>query len=170
MNLDKLFNPGSVAIIGASPKEGSAGGRILSNLIEGGFEGPIYPINRTYAEVMGLTAYPDLSSVGEPVDLAMVAVTQPPFKERILGETRLIHEPYGKSAELAIFIGDRWQGKGLGRKLLEVLIEVARGRGLKKITGWVMRENKNMLRLCESLGFIKSFSHEEGAQRVEIEL
>ena len=103
-------------------------------------------------------------------ELAMVAITQPPFKERILGESRLIHELTGESAEFAIIVGDRWQGKGLGRKLLEVLIGIARERGIRRVNGFIMPENKNMIKLCEKLGFHKSYDRNLGTHIVEIEL
>jgi acetyltransferase len=103
-------------------------------------------------------------------ELAMVAITQPPFKERILGESRLIHELSGEAAEFAIIVGDRWQGKGLGRKLLEVLIGIARERGIRRVNGFIMPENKNMIKLCEKLGFQKSYDRDLGTHIVEIEL
>jgi acetyltransferase len=103
-------------------------------------------------------------------ELAMVAITQPPFQERILGESRLVHELTGDAAEFAIIVGDRWQGKGLGRKLLELLIDIARERGIQRVKGFIMPENINMIKLCEKLGFIKSHDRDLGTFIVEIEL
>ena len=50
--LDHFFRPESVAVIGASEKEGGIGGRLVQNLIRGGFAGNIYPINRNYPKFM----------------------------------------------------------------------------------------------------------------------
>jgi hypothetical protein len=52
-NLDALFNPGSVALIGASVKAGSVGCIVAQNLLRGGFAGPIWFVNPKYASVAG---------------------------------------------------------------------------------------------------------------------
>ena len=56
-NLDALFNPKAVAIIGASVKELSIGNIIIKNLLHYKYSGPIYPINPKVDEVRGLKAY-----------------------------------------------------------------------------------------------------------------
>lgn len=73
-SLRPLFEPVSVAVIGASRKPTSLGQRVLSNLVQGGFNGPVYPINPYAKHVLSIRAYPSLEAVGEPVDLAVVAV------------------------------------------------------------------------------------------------
>jgi acetyltransferase len=73
LNLDKIFNPKTVAIIGASDEEGTVGYALLKNFRELGFEGRIYPVNIKKSEVMGLKAYPTVEQVPEPVDLAVIA-------------------------------------------------------------------------------------------------
>ena len=55
--LDSLFRPKSAAVIGASTKEFSIGNRVIRNLIEFGFKGPIYPINPKADEVRGVKAF-----------------------------------------------------------------------------------------------------------------
>lgn len=67
-----LFEPESVAVIGASPKEGKVGNTILKNIITG-FKGRIYPVNPSYSEIFGLRCYPSILEVPE-VDLAVIAV------------------------------------------------------------------------------------------------
>lgn len=69
-----ILEPRSVAVIGASRQSGSVGNRILMNIIESGFKGPVYPINPKASEINGLKCYPSILSVEEPVDLAVVAV------------------------------------------------------------------------------------------------
>jgi acetyltransferase len=73
LNLDKIFNPKTVAIIGASDEEGTVGHALMKNFKELGFEGRIYPVNIKKSEVMGLKAYPTVEQVPEPVDLAVIA-------------------------------------------------------------------------------------------------
>ena len=72
--LDALLEPKSVAVIGASRTPGKVGHEILANLIEGGFEGDIVPINPTSNEVLGRTCYPDLKTSGKQIDLSVIAV------------------------------------------------------------------------------------------------
>ncbi|MFC7045658.1 acetate--CoA ligase alpha subunit [Halobacteriaceae archaeon GCM10025711] len=68
-----LFSPERVAVIGATEREGSIGRAIVDNLRDG-FDGEVVPVNPNYDEVLGLTAYGDLGSIPEPVDLAVVVV------------------------------------------------------------------------------------------------
>ena len=62
-SLDHLFRPRSVAILGASDDPTRISGRPVRYLIEGGFAGPIYPVNPNRQTVQGLKAYPSLSDV-----------------------------------------------------------------------------------------------------------
>ena len=71
--LDVLFKPGSVAVIGATEREGSVGRALLSNLQIPAFHGKIYPVNPQHANILGLAAYPSIGDVPEPVDLAVIA-------------------------------------------------------------------------------------------------
>jgi acetate---CoA ligase (ADP-forming) len=75
--LRALFEPGSIAVLGASSDPSKIGGRPISFLRDNGFTGSIYPINPRHHEIQGLAAFPSLSDVGHPVDLALVAVPQP---------------------------------------------------------------------------------------------
>ncbi len=72
--LDPVFNPSSVAIIGASRRDGTIGNQVTKNLIEGGFPGPIYPINPGSDEILGLKAYPSVLDVPGPVDAAVYCI------------------------------------------------------------------------------------------------
>lgn len=70
--LDVIFSPKSVALIGATEREGSVGRTILWNLMTNSFGGTIFPINPKRASVMGIKAYPSISEVPEKVDLAII--------------------------------------------------------------------------------------------------
>ncbi|MBN1485118.1 MAG: acetate--CoA ligase [Chloroflexia bacterium] len=72
--LEALFQPRSVAVIGASSTPGKMGYILMDNIIRGGFEGEIYPINPKGGEIMGRTAYPTILDVPEGVDLAVIVV------------------------------------------------------------------------------------------------
>src|SRR5215204_3276987 len=72
--LSKLLRPRSVAVVGASERAGSTGLRLLQHLRLGGFDGPIYPINPRYPEILGIKCYPSLSDVPGPIDAMFVAL------------------------------------------------------------------------------------------------
>lgn len=74
LGLDALWKPGSVAIVGASSDSRRFGGRPIQYLREGGFEGPIYPVNPVRDHIQGLKAYASLEDVPGPVDCAILAV------------------------------------------------------------------------------------------------
>jgi acetyl coenzyme A synthetase (ADP forming)-like protein len=69
-----FFEPRSVAVIGASRERGKIGSEILNNLAQAGFAGPIRVVHPKAAEIQGYPAYPTVSDIPGPVDLAMVVV------------------------------------------------------------------------------------------------
>jgi acetyltransferase len=71
-NLESLFRPGSVALIGASDKPGSLGSTVLRNLCEAGFAGPIMPVNPKHRLLKGLETYPTIASLPIAPELAVV--------------------------------------------------------------------------------------------------
>jgi acetyl coenzyme A synthetase (ADP forming)-like protein len=73
-SLRPFFRPRGVAVIGASRKPESIGFRLLDSLIQGGFPGPIYPVNPQAKEIHGLQAYPSVRDLPDPVDLGVIAV------------------------------------------------------------------------------------------------
>ncbi|OKH27822.1 bifunctional acetate--CoA ligase family protein/GNAT family N-acetyltransferase [Chroogloeocystis siderophila] len=78
--LDAIFAPKTVAIIGATEKPDSVGRTVLWNLISNPFGGTVFPVNPKRSSVLGIKAYPNIATVPEPVDLAVVvtpAVTVP---------------------------------------------------------------------------------------------
>jgi acetyltransferase len=73
-NLDRIFSPASIAVIGASERPGSLGAALMRNLIQGGFPGRLFPVNPKYRQVMGLPAAAAIQDLDARVDLAVVAV------------------------------------------------------------------------------------------------
>ncbi len=71
--MKNFFEPDSVAIIGASHKKGKLGRIILENFIYGNFKGNVYPVNPNTEPILGNDAYPNLKSIPEKVDLAVIA-------------------------------------------------------------------------------------------------
>lgn len=71
-NLKSLFSPRSVAVIGATPRKNAVGSVVMHNLLEGGFEGPVLPVNPNHESVAGVLCYPDIESLPKPPDLAVI--------------------------------------------------------------------------------------------------
>ena len=76
-NLDKIFEPQRVAVIGASDTPTSVGYTVLRNLIGSGFHGVVYPINSKREAVQGIHAYKDVSSLPHVPDLAVICTPAP---------------------------------------------------------------------------------------------
>ena len=76
-DINAIFKPKTVAVIGASPDAKKIGHQIIKNIIEGGFEGGIIPINPKATEVLGCKAYKSLSDVAVGVDLVVIAIPAP---------------------------------------------------------------------------------------------
>lgn len=93
-----------------------------------------------------------LTQVDYPRELALAAVTVLEGREKLLGVARYALEPDG-GCEFAIVVADAWQGCGIGRRLLQQLIEAARAAGVTRITGLVLSTNAGMLRFARALGF-----------------
>ena len=73
-HLNSFFRPGSIAVIGASRKKGSLGRMLIERLLRYEFEGAIYPVNPKADSICGLPVIPDLESLPENIDLAVVLV------------------------------------------------------------------------------------------------
>ncbi|HLG94259.1 MAG TPA: CoA-binding protein, partial [candidate division Zixibacteria bacterium] len=72
--LDYIFRPRSVAVVGASPKKGTIGRELLHNIIEGGFNGSVFPVNPNYPVIHSVKCYPKVSEIPDTVDLAIIIV------------------------------------------------------------------------------------------------
>jgi len=75
--LNAIFNPESVAVIGATERPGSVGRTVLWNLISSPFGGTVFPINPKRHSILGIRAYPDVAAVPEAVDLAIIVIPAP---------------------------------------------------------------------------------------------
>jgi len=95
-------------------------------------------------------------------EMAFVAVREEGGREIEIGVARYVANPDAQTCEFAIVVAEAWHGKGLGRRMLERLIEVARSRGLKAMVGHVLAVNQSMLALCGKLGFEVSDHPDDG--------
>lgn len=85
--------------------------------------------------------------------IAMVAEVKENGERKIIGVVRLILNPDFNSGEVAALVHDRFQRKGVGQKLMEAVIKIARWKGLHEIYGEVLTDNQKMLGLCRKLGY-----------------
>ena len=104
-------------------------------------------------------------------DMALIATTTIEGAETAIGVTRYARLADDVSCEFAITVADAWQGRGIGRQLLAMLVDAARGHGMRRIIGDVLATNTPILRLAHSQGF-RIERHPEGAElrRVVLEL
>lgn len=86
-------------------------------------------------------------------EMALIATIESDGAEKQIGVARYVTTLGEESCEFAIVIADDWQGRGLATRLLKSLIDIARDRRLRFMEGVVLRENRNMLSLAESIGF-----------------
>jgi acetyltransferase len=81
--------------------------------------------------------------------------------ERLVGVSRYITNPDASSCEFSLLVADTMKGKGLGSRLMESIIDVARDKGLAEIEGLVLANNQSMLKLMKSLGFtVKKYAED----------
>jgi acetyltransferase len=99
-------------------------------------------------------------------EIAIIAELKQGDKQ-IIGVVRVIVDPDGKSGEFAVLVSDKWQGFGLGSKLMDSIIEVAKDLCLKKIYGHVIASNHKMLNLITEKGF-KTESFDEDTVKVSL--
>jgi acetyltransferase len=126
--LDAIFRPKTVAVIGATEKEGSVGRTILWNLISTTFGGTIFPVNPTRSSVLGIKAYPNISAVPEQVDLAIIVTPAPTVPD-------LIDECVAAGVEGAIIISAGFKETGPEGAALEERILAKARAGQMRIIG-----------------------------------
>ncbi len=121
-SLRAIFAPNSVAVIGATEKEGRVGRTVLWNLISNPFGGTVYPINKRHNQVLGIKAYPNVARVPEPIDLAVIvtpAATVP----------GVVSECVAAGVKGAIIISAGFKEAGeAGVELERQIAETARGK------------------------------------------
>ena len=102
-------------------------------------------------------------------EIAIVAEVRENEKRKLIGIGRLIVDREFKSGEYAVLVHDNYQSKGLGYKLVDVIIGIAEEKGLERIWGEVLTENEKMLTVCRRLGFTAQRTPDE-VTKVVLEL
>lgn len=99
-------------------------------------------------------------------EFSFVAITRNGGRERIIGEARMSRLPDLESAEMAVMVGDQWQGQGIGKTLCLHCLKIAKELGIKKMYMEVLQVNARMLHSAEKLGFRKISSDEDSVKVV----
>jgi len=125
--LELLFNPSSVALIGASNNVWKSGGFFLKSLVDNGFQGQLYPVNPRESEICGLRAYPSVLDIPGEVDLAIVTIPASATEEAM-----------SQCAEKGVrFVVMHAAGFGEtgdeGRRLEDRVIQIARRGGVRVV-------------------------------------
>jgi acetyltransferase len=74
VNLDSIFRPKSIAVVGASDREGTINRALFMNLILGNFKGPVYPVNPRHVYIHGIKAYNTVEEIPDPVEMAVIVI------------------------------------------------------------------------------------------------
>jgi acetyltransferase len=125
--LDCLFYPRSIAVVGTSRSKGSIGREILHNLVNYGFQGPVYPVNPKADFIHSMKAYPDITSIPGPVDLAIIVVPKRFVLESV--------EECGKKGVRGIVVisaGFKEIGEK-GQKLEEQMVKLVKKFGMRMV-------------------------------------
>lgn len=112
-----------------------------------------------------------LTQIDYDREMALVAEAEEEGRRVLLGAVRIVADPDNETAEYGIMVRSDLKGQGLGYRLMQDIMTYARGRGLKRIFGEVLRENVTMLRMAEELGFAREdVPDEPGIVHVTISL
>jgi acetyltransferase len=147
-NLEFLFRPKSIAVIGASDREGSVGATVMRNMLAGDFSGPIYPVNPGHPEIAGRRAFRDAASLPAAPDLAVIA-TPPATVPGIIAALGA----RGTRAAVVLTAGLAVATDGEGRSLTQAMLEASRPHLLR-----ILGPNCVGL-LVPGLGINASFAH-----------
>ncbi len=120
MSFEKLLSPHSVAVVGASANPIKVGNSILANIIDGGFEGDIYPVNPKEDKILGLTCYKSVSDIPGQLDLVVLVIK----REAVL---KTLQQSAEKGVKAAIIITAGFgESDETGKRLQKEIIQLAR--------------------------------------------
>jgi acetate---CoA ligase (ADP-forming) len=123
--LESLLYPKSVAVMGASRTPGKVGYAVVANLVAGGFEGDIVPVNPSGGELMGLKIYPSLEEYGKPIDMSVIVVPTTSVREAVVSSLR-------REAKAVVIITAGFKEVDEAGARLEIEVaDLCRGRGAR---------------------------------------
>lgn len=148
LNLDKLFKPKSIAVIGASNRPGAVGYLVMRNLLEGGFDGPIMPVNPRRNSVSGVLTYPNVRDLPMTPDVSIIC-TPPQTVPQVIEDLAAA----GCKAAIVLTAGLSREKDKDGRVLQDVIQATAQANELR-----ILGPNCLGL-LVPGIGLNASFSH-----------
>ena len=140
--LESIFNARSVAVVGASANPEKTGHIILKNIIEGGFEGKIYPVNPKAGEILGLPCYPSVTAINDSVDVVLIVVPSKFVPD-------VMEEAGKKGVTGAVVISGGFGEIGNG-ELEKQILDIAKKYGMRIIGPNCQGFNYTPNRLCAS--------------------
>ena len=99
-------------------------------------------------------------------EIAIIAELSEDGVKKMIGDVRLVADPYNETAEYAIIIGDPWQKQGLGTIMTRYILEIARKRGIRKVYAYLLEDNVAMLEIFKNFNF--TIQRDEDFWRVEL--
>ena len=126
-SMKSVFEPASIAVVGASRRPGQLGAKIVANLVQSGFTGALYVVNPNASDIEGVKAYPSLADIAGPVDLAVITV--PAARVESVVDDCVTK---GVRAIVVITAGFRETGEA-GRALERRLLDKVRAAGIRMV-------------------------------------
>ncbi|HVM20155.1 MAG TPA: GNAT family N-acetyltransferase [Egibacteraceae bacterium] len=125
--LNAVFNPASVAVVGASRDPKTIGGLVFANLLAGGFNGPVYPVNPSASHVQSVAAYPSVSACPTVPEMVLVCVPAPYVID-------VVQEAAERGTKAAVIISAGFNEAGPeGTEREQRLMEVVRAHGIRVV-------------------------------------
>ncbi len=125
--LEAFFTPRSIAVIGAARTPGKLGYGVLTNILDYGYRGRVYPINPQADEILGLKAYPSVLDVPDPIEMAIIVIPNKYVPQ-------VMEECGQKGVKGAIIISAGFREAGMeGIKLERQVLDIARQYGIRVI-------------------------------------
>jgi len=126
-NLDAIFSPTSVAVVGASTTPGKVGHDIFVNILKGGYTGTLYPVNPNAKAVSSVKAYPSISEIPDPVDLAMIILPPDPA-------LAAVEEAVEKGIKGIVIVSAGFREVGpQGRKIENRIVSICKEAGIRVV-------------------------------------
>jgi acetyltransferase len=125
--MEAIFAPRSVAVIGASTTPGKVGHDIFANILKGGYQGVLYPVNPTAKSILSVRAYPGVSDVPDEVDLAMIIL--PPQRA-----IQAVEDSITKSVQGIVIVSAGFREVGPeGRAIEDRIVAMCREAGVRVV-------------------------------------
>ena len=126
--LQSFFAPASIAVVGATDREGSVGRTVLANLVRGSYHGRVFAVNPKHSEILGAKCYPSVAALPEPVDLAVIATPAPTVPN-------VVRDCVDAGVKSAIVISAGFKERGAAGAELERQIQAELRRGPMRLVG-----------------------------------